>query len=105
MELPEISVNQLASELASGAALLDVREVDEWQQARVRGGNLIPLGEIFDRLDEIPSNGQLYVICKSGARSASACEFLRLRGIDAVNVAGGTLAWIESGRDIDSGSV
>jgi rhodanese-related sulfurtransferase len=104
MELPEISVDELAPELASGAMLLDVREVEEWQDGRVPGGKLIPLGEIVERLNEIPSNGRLYVICKSGGRSADACEFLRMRDIDAVNVAGGTLAWIESGREVDSGS-
>jgi len=38
------------------------------------------------------------VICKSGGRSARAVEFLRGQGIDAVNVAGGTLAWLETGR-------
>ena len=105
MELPEISVDELAPELASGAMLLDVREVEEWQEGRVPGGKLVPLGEVVDRLNEIPSNGRLYVICKSGGRSADACEFLRMRGIDAVNVTGGTLAWIESGRDVDSGSM
>ena len=104
MELPEISVDELAPELAAGAMLLDVREVEEWQDARVPGGKLIPLGEVVERLNEIPTNGKMYVICKSGGRSADACEFLRMRGIDAVNVTGGTLAWIESGREIDSGS-
>jgi|TARA_B110000263_G_scaffold179580_1_gene157140 rhodanese-related sulfurtransferase len=105
VELPEISVDQLAPELAAGAMLLDVREVEEWQDARVPGGKLMPLGEVVDRLTEIPTNGRLYVICKSGGRSANACEFLRMSGIDAVNVTGGTLAWIESGREVDSGSV
>lgn len=104
MELPEISVDELAPELAAGAMLLDVREVEEWQDARVPGGKLIPLGEVVERLNEIPTNGRTYVICKSGGRSADACEFLRMRDIDAVNVAGGTLAWIESGREVDSGS-
>jgi rhodanese-related sulfurtransferase len=44
------------------------------------------------------------VICKTGARSMRACEFLATQGIDAVNVAGGTLAWIRSGRDYVSGT-
>jgi rhodanese-related sulfurtransferase len=105
VEFPEISVDQLAPELASGARLLDVREVEEWQDARVPGAKLLPLGEVVDRLTEIPTNGRLYVICKSGGRSANACEFLRMSGIDAVNVTGGTLAWIESGREVASGSV
>ncbi|MCH2625747.1 MAG: rhodanese-like domain-containing protein [Acidimicrobiales bacterium] len=104
MENPEIDVDALASELAAGAELLDVREIEEWHEARVPGGKLIPLGEIFDRFDEIPDSGRIYVICKSGGRSLNACEFLRLQGIDAVNVAGGTLAWIASGREVESGA-
>ncbi|MBH30183.1 MAG: sulfurtransferase [Actinobacteria bacterium] len=104
MEVPEIDVDELAPLIAAGARLLDVREIEEWQEARVPGGVLIPLGEIPDRVTEIPTDEPLYVICKSGGRSASACEFLRARAIDAVNVTGGTLAWIESGRDVESES-
>ena len=55
------------------------------------------------RVDEIPAGRPLYVICRSGGRSAQACEFLSAHDVDAVNVAGGTLAWIESGREVDSG--
>ena len=51
MENPEIDVDALASELAAGAELLDVREIEEWHEARVPGGKLMPLGEIFDRFD------------------------------------------------------
>jgi rhodanese-related sulfurtransferase len=43
------------------------------------------------------------VICKVGGRSRKAAEFLRARGIDAVNVAGGTLAWIEAGEPVVTG--
>ena len=59
--------------------------------------------DLETRADEVPSDVTVYVICRSGARSAQAVEFLRGRGVDAVNVAGGTLAWIDSGRGVDSG--
>ena len=103
MDVPEIDVDELATRLGSGARLLDVHQVDEWEQARVPGGVLVPLDELPDRVTGVASSGPLYVICRSGARSAHACEFLRAHGIDAVNVAGGTLAWIDSGREVASG--
>ena len=48
-------------------------------------------------------DGPVYVICKTGPRSLRACEFLAAQ-VEAVNVAGGTLAWIRSGRDYVSGN-
>ncbi len=103
MEIPEIDVDQLAEALEGGANLIDVREPDEWEAARVPGVPLIPLGQVPDRVAEVPADGTCYVICRSGGRSAKACEILRAHGLDAVNVAGGTLAWIESGREVASG--
>jgi rhodanese-related sulfurtransferase len=43
------------------------------------------------------------VICRSGGRSLRACEFLADQGLEAINVAGGTMAWITSGRDFVAG--
>ena len=103
MAIEEISVDQLDPALGSGAFVLDVRNPDEHLEARVPGVVLIPLAELESRYVEIPPSDEVYVICRSGARSAQAVEFLRGRGVDAVNVAGGTMAWIDSGRGVDSG--
>ncbi len=103
MPVPEIDVAELAAKRASGATLIDVREPDEWQEFRAPGAVLVPLGEVAERVDEIPTDGTVYVICRSGARSAKAVEHLRSRGIDAVNVAGGSLAWREAGNPVESG--
>lgn len=103
MELPEIDVHQLATLRGSGVPLIDVREADEYQEARVPGGTHIPLGEIVDRAGEVPTGETVYVICARGGRSAKAAEHLRSVGVDAVNVAGGTLAWIDAGLPTDSG--
>ncbi|MDP7066624.1 MAG: rhodanese-like domain-containing protein, partial [Acidimicrobiales bacterium] len=100
MGVPEISVDELAAKVNSGAQILDVRELDEWNEGRVSGSQLIPLGEVIDRCDEISTTEPVYVICRSGVRSASACEYLRTRGVDAVNVAGGILAWLDSQREV-----
>jgi rhodanese-related sulfurtransferase len=64
---------------------------------------LVPLSEVPERVDAFRGEGPVYVICRSGGRSMKACEFLAHQGIGAVNVAGGTLAWIDSGRAVDEG--
>ncbi len=103
MSIPEISVDELAERLAAGARLVDVREVDEWLGARVPGVTNVVLGTIPDRVAELEGDGPLHLICKAGGRSMQAAEFLAAQGMDVVNVAGGTDAWISSGRDVDSG--
>jgi rhodanese-related sulfurtransferase len=75
--------------------LLDVREpseVDEW--AYPIGVN-IPLGELGDRLDEVPTDETIVVACRSGGRSASAAKALSDAGWNAENLSGGALAWVE----------
>ena len=103
MAIAEIDVNELASRLEQGAPLIDVRQPDEFAEARVPQAVLIPLAELPDRVGELPTDTPLLVICRSGARSLSACEHLRQHGREALNVAGGTLAWVEAGRPVESG--
>ncbi len=98
MEPPEIDVEELADRLVAGAVLVDVRRLDEHDEAHLPHAIHIPLDQLPDRLDEIPAADEVLVICRSGARSAAACEFLAGGGRGAVNVAGGMLAWIDSGR-------
>jgi rhodanese-related sulfurtransferase len=102
MAIQEIDVAELEARLSSGARLVDVRNPDEWEEARVDGGVLIPLPELSERLGELP-DGDLVVICKSGGRSAKACEILTAAGRNATNVAGGTIAWVDSGGSVASG--
>ncbi len=103
MDVPEIDVLQLQERLAEGAPLIDVREDDELAEARVPGVQHIPLGEVAERVADVPTSGTVYVICARGARSAKAAAHYRAAGIDAVNVAGGTLAWIDAGLPTESG--
>ncbi|WP_137725459.1 rhodanese-like domain-containing protein [Prescottella subtropica] len=100
----EIDVTELETVLAAGAPLIDVREPDEFAEARVPGAHSIPLSEFVSRVDEVPVDGAVYVICAMGGRSAQAAEYLVARGLDAVNVVGGTMAWLQSGRTVESGS-
>ena len=103
MEVPEIDVAELARVRAEGAPLIDVREPDEYSAAHVPGATLIPLATVPDTVDQLPAGGVIYVICAKGARSLRAAEFYRSQGIDAVNVAGGTSAWIDAGEAVSSG--
>ncbi len=103
MEIPEIDVDGLATKIEAGHPVYDVRQPDEYEEAHVPGVTLVPLDQVPDRADEFPGEGEVYVICRSGGRSAKAVEFLRSRGVDAVNVAGGTSAWIESGKPVETG--
>ena len=103
--VPEVDVDELQDRLADGAALLDVREPDEVEEVRVPGGIRIPLQSVPERIAEIPSDGTLYVICALGGRSRTAAEFLVFEGIDAVNVAGGTNAWVAADFPVESGPV
>lgn len=102
MDIPEIDVSQLAVALDTGALLFDVRESDEYAAARIPGARLISMATVPDRLAEFHDQGVVNIVCASGARSARVVEFLRAEGVDAVNVAGGTMAWIESGREHES---
>ena len=105
MPVQEIDVDQLAERLAAGARLVDVREPAEYAEAHVPGAVLVPLGTVPEHVDAFTGGGTTYVICRSGARSMRACEHIAALGLDVevVNVAGGTLAWLASGREAVGG--
>lgn len=105
MSVPEIEVHELAGLHGSGAIVVDVRNPDEYERARVPGARLIPLPEVPQRVDELARTEKVYVICASGHRSARAVEFLNGQGLDTVNVRGGTKAWVEAGHPVESGPV
>ena len=103
-DAPEVDIEDFADALAEGAAVLDVREPHEYVQGHVPGAKLIPLGELGQRVHELPEGRPLYVICATGGRSlAAATALLNQVGVDAINVAGGTKGWINSGRDVVTG--
>lgn len=106
MATPEIGIDELARRLDSGARLIDVREDDEYTEGHVPGAESWPLSSLESswRRAGLESSGDVLVICRSGGRSLRACEYLADQGVTAVNVAGGTLAWSASGRDVVAGS-
>ena len=104
VQVPSIDITTLREKLDAGERLFDVRQPDEYEEARAPGAVLVPLGEVPERLSEFPTDRTVYVICKSGGRSAKAVEHLRANGVDAVNVEGGTMAWIEAGNAVEQGA-
>jgi rhodanese-related sulfurtransferase len=96
--VPEISVQDLPAD----AVILDVREPEEWAAGHVEGATHVPLGEVPQRLGELPDADPLYVICRSGNRSGRAVAWLGQQGVETVNVAGGMRAWAAAGRPMVS---
>jgi rhodanese-related sulfurtransferase len=101
--VPGIDVGELRRRLAADpdAFLLDVREPWEYAQGHVAEARLIPLGELEQRVGEVPKDRPVLTICHSGQRSYAAAAFLVHLGYPQVaNVDGGTAAWIEQGFPI-----
>ena len=92
-----VSVTQLRAALAQGAYLIDVRTPAEYAAGHIRGAKLLPLADLPERLNEVPKNRAVYVICRSGARSAQASAILAKAGRRAVNVGGGMNDWARVG--------
>jgi len=77
-----------------GIKVLDVREPDEYEIARVDGVPLLPLSQINQRFTELDPNQQYYIHCKAGVRSLKAVQFLKEQGFKYVkSVKGGISAW------------
>ncbi|WP_182526516.1 rhodanese-like domain-containing protein [Nocardioides dongkuii] len=101
--MPEIDIDQLATALEQGATLVDVRETREYVDAHVPGAVSIPMGQLTARLDELDRSSPVHVVCASGNRSAAMTDVLTAQGFDAVNVVGGTAAWVRAGRPVVRG--
>jgi rhodanese-related sulfurtransferase len=91
-----------AAAVPDGAYLLDVREPDEWQAGHVPDAVHIPMGQLQERAGEIPQAAEVYVICRSGARSAQVTVALNNAGWQAKNVDGGMQRWAEANRPMVS---
>jgi sulfur-carrier protein adenylyltransferase/sulfurtransferase len=97
MHPDEITVQEMKRALdnpAEGIQVIDVREADEYEAARVEGVPLYPLSQLDQRFAELDSNRPCYIMCKSGGRSLRAVAFLREHGFSRVkSVQGGITAW------------
>lgn len=86
------------SAVSDDAFILDVREPDEWTVGHVEGSLHIPMGQVPARVDEVPQDRRVVVVCRSGGRSARVTGYLRELGYDVVNLEGGLAAWQTANR-------
>ena len=70
-------------------SLVDVREVEEFEALHLEGARNLPLSQLADTYEQLDKDQLYYVICKSGMRSARACQFLAEQGYEIINVQGG----------------
>ena len=97
----DVTVADLAAR-DPGALVLDVREPWEYAEGHVPGSTLIPLAEVKARAAEVPADRTVFVICRSGNRSAQASEILAKAGKrDIRNVEGGMLAYQAAGYPVE----
>lgn len=75
--------------------ILDVRQPEEYAwDGHIKGSRLMPLGTLRDRAGELPANTPIVCVCRSGARSRTACEQLKMLGFeDVTNMSGGMISW------------
>lgn len=100
----EITVEQASEKREQGAFILDVREPDEWQQFHIPDATLIPLGELDSRVNELPKDQEIVVVCRTGRRSAQGRDILRQAGFSQVSsMSGGMMEWQEKGYETASG--
>lgn len=92
-----VSVQDLKQAVDAGAYVLDVRTPQEFAQGHIAGAVNLPLGEVAARAGEVPGERPVYVICRSGSRSAQASGILAARGKDVINVGGGMNEWTAAG--------
>ena len=94
----EISVDQAYELYEEGTFLLDVRTPEEWEDYHVEGTTLIPLDELESRVDELPQDEEIVVVCRSGNRSQVGRDILRQAGISqSTSMVGGVNAWYAAG--------
>jgi rhodanese-related sulfurtransferase len=101
MAVAEITPTEFVARRSRGESLtlLDVREDWELGVASVPDVVHIPMGEVADRLGELDRSREVVVLCRSGRRSLQVANFLQQNGFQAVNLAGGILAW---SRELDA---
>ncbi|WP_217914162.1 rhodanese-like domain-containing protein [Miltoncostaea marina] len=98
--MPDLTVREAHRRWSAGElAIVDCREAPEHEATRVEGIPLLPMSELLARVDELPTDRPLAVLCRSGARSAQVADYLTAAGGhgEVANVEGGIIAWAAEG--------
>lgn len=104
LNLPQTVDVQTVAEVKErdDVVVLDVREPWEYEEGHIPGVTLIPMQEVPNRLDEIPTEETVILTCRTGNRSGQVAEYLRQQGYDNVhNMEGGIVAWEQAGLAVE----
>ena len=96
--IKEITVTELKNKFDNNEdfMLLDVRNIQEVLYSKIEKSIHIPMNEIQERINELDSNKEIIIQCKSGKRSARVCEYLMTQNFNNVkNLSGGIIAWAD----------
>jgi rhodanese-related sulfurtransferase len=99
-EIPAVDIADVPTPLPRGVVVLDVREPEEWRAGHIDEALHVPIRQLPARVDEVPSDRPVLVVCRVGARSASATAFRVALGRNAVNLSGGMNAWAAAARSM-----
>lgn len=102
--MSDVDVVEAARLVAAGAWMLDVREQEEWDAGRAPVAVHIPMGQIVDRISELPADRTIVCMCRVGGRSGSVALHLSGAGYDVRNIAGGMVAWAAADLAVVEGS-
>ncbi|MBN1453793.1 MAG: rhodanese-like domain-containing protein [Anaerolineales bacterium] len=103
-ELPAfVSVDEAYQMYQDGTFVLDVRTPEEWNEYHAPNTTLIPLEELASRVNELPKDRPILVVCRSGNRSQAGRDILLQAGFDATSMNGGLNEWRDKGYAVVSG--
>lgn len=100
MDVTDIDPAEADRLVAAGALMLDVREDDEWAAGHAPVAVHVPMGDVVDRMGELPTDRTIVCMCRVGGRSGSVALHLAGSGYDVRNIAGGMQAWAGEGLPV-----
>ena len=103
--MPSVSAAELNEKLKNGKRplVVDVRQPEEFRTGHIIGAKLIPLGELGQRLKELPKDREVVCVCASGSRSRSATKMLLREGYNAFDMSGGMMTWSRAKLSMKTG--
>lgn len=102
--IPAVGVEEVGELMADGALLVDIREQEEWDEARIAGAELKPMSAIDDWWQDLPTDRTVILYCRSGQRSARVVQALigQTELDNVVDMRGGIIAWDQAGLPVES---
>ena len=100
MDVSDVDPAEADRLVLAGAVMVDVREDDEWEAGHAPVAVHVPVGQVVDRMDELPADRTIVCMCRMGGRSGSVAAHLAGAGYDVRNIAGGMQAWAAVGLPV-----